>query len=169
MKLTPHPILLSLSIRLLQVTAAISPPAAKDASKERFSARIRSAGPRRQLQYFESWMKGDLQRRDKNFYQTEGDVDFRERVSRSIWLSELRLSCDKLLLAGEGLFFGGEVFLLFCIFLSAGDGVSFVVRAPFSLRFLNAAFVGDPSVLNKTRKQRSVFSKTFQHGRGWLR
>ncbi len=33
MKLTPHPILLSLSIRLLQVTVAISPPAAKGASK----------------------------------------------------------------------------------------------------------------------------------------
>ncbi len=33
LKLTPHPIPLSLSIRLLQVTVAISPPAAKVASK----------------------------------------------------------------------------------------------------------------------------------------
>ena len=33
LKLTPHPILLSLSIGLLQVTVAISPPAAKGASK----------------------------------------------------------------------------------------------------------------------------------------
>ena len=33
MELTPHPILLSLSIRLLQVTVAISLPAAKDSSK----------------------------------------------------------------------------------------------------------------------------------------
>ncbi|OUN32318.1 hypothetical protein, partial [Lachnoclostridium sp. An76] len=33
LKLTPHPILLSLSIRLLQVTVAISPSAAKGASK----------------------------------------------------------------------------------------------------------------------------------------
>ena len=59
-----HPILLSLSIRLLQVTAAISPPAAKGASKGRFSACIRSEGP----------------------------TDFRERVSRPIWPSKLGLS-----------------------------------------------------------------------------
>ena len=44
LKLTPHPILLSLSNRLLQVTAAISLPDAKGASKGRFSAYIRSEG-----------------------------------------------------------------------------------------------------------------------------
>ena len=58
LKLTPHPILLSLFIRLLQVTAAISPSAAKDASNERFSACIRSEDPRGQMQDFERWVRG---------------------------------------------------------------------------------------------------------------
>ncbi|HIX48205.1 MAG TPA: hypothetical protein H9981_04225, partial [Candidatus Mediterraneibacter caccavium] len=79
LKLTPHPILLSLSIRLLQVTVAISPSAAKGCIKgERFSARIRSEGPRRQMQDFESWMKGELQRRTRKFFQPKSAADFRE-------------------------------------------------------------------------------------------
>ena len=32
----------------------------------RFSARIRSEGPRRQMQDFERWVKGQLQRRSRN-------------------------------------------------------------------------------------------------------
>ena len=40
--------------RLLQVTVAISPSAAKGASKGWFSARIRSEGPHRQMQDFET-------------------------------------------------------------------------------------------------------------------
>ena len=44
-QLTPCFLPLSLSGRLLQVTVAISPSAAKGASKGRFSARIRSEGP----------------------------------------------------------------------------------------------------------------------------
>src|SRR5699024_1701323 len=76
--LTPHPILLSLSIRLLQVTVAISPSAAKGASKERFSAHIRSEGPRRQMQDFKRWVRGELQRRNRNLSKTEDTVDFRE-------------------------------------------------------------------------------------------
>ena len=44
-QLTPRFLPLSLSIRLLQVTAAISPSAAKGASKGRFSACIRSEAP----------------------------------------------------------------------------------------------------------------------------
>ncbi|OUN33379.1 hypothetical protein B5G27_10330 [Lachnoclostridium sp. An76] len=59
-QLTPRFLPLSLSGRLLQVTVAISPSAAKGASKERFSARIRSEDPRSQMLDFESWMKGDL-------------------------------------------------------------------------------------------------------------
>ncbi|HIX47719.1 MAG TPA: hypothetical protein H9981_01665, partial [Candidatus Mediterraneibacter caccavium] len=60
LKLTPHPILLSLSIRLLQVTAAISPPAVKGASKGWFSTCIQSEGPRRQMQDFETGTKGSF-------------------------------------------------------------------------------------------------------------
>ena len=34
----------------------------------RFSARIRSEGPRRQMQDFESWMKGELLWRNRKIY-----------------------------------------------------------------------------------------------------
>ena len=78
-QLTPRFLPLSLSGRLLQVTVAISPSAAKGASKGRFSARIRSEGPRRQMQDFERWVRGELQRQNKKFYQSEGTADFRER------------------------------------------------------------------------------------------
>ena len=77
-QLTPCFLPLSLSGRLLQVTVAISPSAAKGASKGRFSARIRSEGPRRQMQDFEKWVRGELQRQNKKFYQSEGTADFRE-------------------------------------------------------------------------------------------
>ena len=91
-QLTPRFLSLSLTIRLLQVTVAISPSAAKGASKGRFSGRIRSEGPRRQMRDFERWMKGELRWRSGKFYQAEGAADFRERVSRSIWPSKLCLS-----------------------------------------------------------------------------
>ena len=67
-QLTPRFLPLSLSNRLLQVTVAISPSAAKGASKERFSARIRSEDPRSQMQDFESWMKGELLWRNRKIY-----------------------------------------------------------------------------------------------------
>ena len=79
MKLTPHPILLSLSSRLLQVTVAISPPAAKGASKGRFSAHIRSEGPPQANAGFRNRARGELQRQNKKFYQSEGTADFREK------------------------------------------------------------------------------------------
>ena len=66
MKLTPHPILLSLSIRLLQVTVAISLPAAKGASKG--NGFLRASGrkvPCTQMQDFKRWVKGELQRRNR--------------------------------------------------------------------------------------------------------
>ena len=69
MKLTPHPILLSLSIRLLQVTVAISLPAAKGASKGRFSARIRSEGPHSQMQDFETGRKGSFSGKTESFFR----------------------------------------------------------------------------------------------------
>ena len=60
LKLTPHPIPLSLSGRLLQVTVAISLPAAKDTSKGRFSTFIRSEDPRSQMRDFERQVRGEL-------------------------------------------------------------------------------------------------------------
>ena len=159
MQLTPHPILLSLSGRLLQVTVAISLPAAKGVSKGRFSARIRSEGTRSQMWDFERWMKGELRWRSGKFYQAEGAADFRERVSRSIWLSKLRLSCNKFLPARGILLFASEVFSL--LYVSAGWGRVFFGRESSPLfAFLNAAFAGGPSALGKTRKQRSAFGRT---------
>ena len=110
-QLTPRFLPLSLSGRLLQVTVAISPSAAKGASKGgRFSACIRSEGPRRQMQDFKRWVRGELLWRNRNFFQTEGDTDFRERVSRSIWPSKLGLSGYRILLAKWILSFTEEVF-----------------------------------------------------------
>ena len=54
-------------------------------------------------------MTGELQRQNRNCSQSENAVDFRERDSRSIWRSEPRLSCCRILLAGVGLLFVGEV------------------------------------------------------------
>ena len=127
MKLTPHPILLSLSSRLLQVTVAISPPAAKGASKGRFSAHIRSEGPPQANAGFRNRARGELQRQNKKFYQSEGTADFREKGA-------------------------------------------FCRESSLLATFLNAAFVGGPSVLSKTRKQRSAFFENLSaRVCGWLR
>ena len=130
---------------------------------ERFSVRIRSEGPRGQMQDFESWMKGELLWRNRKFYRTEGDADFRERVSRSIWPSKLCLSCDKFLPARVVLSFGGKVRLLLYVFAGWG-AVVFCQESSLLATFLNAAFVGEPSGLSKPENSEAPFSKTFQHG-----
>ena len=67
-QLTPRFLPLSLSIRLLQVTVAISPSAAKGASKGTGFLRASDRKvPRRQMQDFETGVKGELQRRNKKF------------------------------------------------------------------------------------------------------
>ena len=131
-QLTPRFLPLSLSGRLLQVTVAISPSAAKGASKGgRFSACIRSEGPRRQMPDFESWVRGELRWRNRKLYQTEGATDFRERVSRSIWPSKLGLSGYRILPARGILSFGGKVRLL--LYASAGwEECVFCRRSPLS-------------------------------------
>ena len=72
-------------------------------------------------------MTGELQRQNGNCSRAENAVDFRERDSRSIWRSELRLSCCRILLVGAGVLFVGEV--------------------PLSFRFRNPAFAGGVSWL----------------------
>ena len=99
-QLTPRFLPLSLSGRLLQVTVAISPSAAKGASKGRFSARIRSEGPRRQMQDFERWVRGELQRQNKKFYQSEGTADFREKGA-FCWESSLLATFLNAAFAGD--------------------------------------------------------------------
>ena len=132
MKLTPHPILLSLSSRLLQVTAAISPSAAKGASKgDGFLRASDRKVPAGKCRISKRGMKGELQRRNKKLYQSEGTADFRERVSRSIWPSKLGLSCDRILPARGILSFGGKVRLL--LYVSAGwGGGLFSEKVPLS-------------------------------------
>ena len=136
-QLTPRFLPLSLSGRLLQVTVAISPSAAKGASKERFSARIRSEGPRRQMQDFERWVRG-----------------------------ELRFSCDKFLLAKGDLSFGGEVFLVVCLFVCfcrLVKGFLWPGELPFRYVFKRCICWG-PSGLSKPENSEAPFSKTFQRG-----
>ena len=164
---TPHSF--SLSSRLLQVTVAISPPAAKGASKGRFSARIRSEGPRSQMQDFETRTRGELRRRNRKFYQTEGDADFREKVSRSIWHSELRLStCDRILPARRILSFGGDSRLVVC-FCWLGKGSLLPEKHPFRCVCKRCICWGIFR-LEETRKQRSAFSYHLSaRGHGWLR
>ena len=169
-QLTPRFLPLSLSGRLLQVTVAISPSAAKGASKGgRFSARIRSEGPRSQMQDFETRTRGELRRRNRKFYQTEGDADFREKVSRSIWHSELRLStCDRILPARRILSFGGDSRLVVC-FCWLGKGSLLPEKLPFRCVCKRCICWGIFR-LEETRKQRSAFSYHLSaRGHGWLR
>ena len=84
---------------------------------------------------FETWVKGELQRRNRKIYQTEGAADFREGISRSIWPSKLGLSCDRILPARGILSFGGKIRLL--LYVTVGwRRVIFCRRSsPLSLRF----------------------------------
>ena len=60
----------------------------------------------------------------------------------------------------RGSFNGGKSSSLVVCFCRLGRGYLFAGRVPFSLRFLNAAFVGGPSVLSKTRKTAKRLSRT---------
>ena len=162
-QLTPRFLPLSLSVRLLQVTVAISPSAAKGASKGRFSALIRSEGPRSQMQDFERRVKGELQRRNRNFFQMEGDADFRERVSRSIWPSKLVLSCYRILPArGDFIVCRRSFFSVVC-FCRLGRGSLLPGELPLRCVCKRCICRGTFR-LEETRKQRSAFSKIFQRG-----
>ena len=104
LELTPHPILLSLSNRLLQVTAAISLPAAKGASKGRFSVYIRSEGPHSQMQDFETGRKGSFSGKTESFFRQKirrtsgrglavrfGSASFAAPVVNFCWLGKSSL------------------------------------------------------------------------------
>ena len=115
------------------------------------------------MQDFETRTRGELRRRNRKFYQTEGDADFREKVSRSIWHSELRLStCDRILPARRILSFGGDSRLVVC-FCWLGKGSLLPEKHP-SAAFVNAAFAGESSGLKKPENSEAPFRITFQHG-----
>ena len=108
----------------------------------RFSGFIRPEGPHRQMQDFERWVRGELQRRNKKFYQSEGIADFRERTRRSIWPSKLGLSSYRILPARGILSFIGELSLALCVY-DDWRRVIFCRESSLLATFLNAAFVGD--------------------------
>ena len=89
-------------------------------------------------------MTGELQRQNGNCSRAENAVDFRERDSRSIWRSELRRSCCRILLAGAGVLFVGEV--------------------PLSFRFRNPAFAGDLPLGIAFENSEASFRKPFAEG-----
>ena len=89
-------------------------------------------------------MTGELQRQNGNCSRAENAVDFRERDSRSIWRSELRRSCCRILLAGAGVLFVGEV--------------------PLSFRFRNPAFVGGLPTGKAFENSEAFFRKPFAEG-----
>ena len=94
------------------------------------------------MQDFKRRVKGEIQRRNRKIYQTEGAADSGEGVSRSIWRSKLRLSSYRILPAKGILSFTEEVSLALCV--SPGWGRVFFGRESSLLAaFLNAAFVGD--------------------------
>ena len=125
--------------------------------------------PRRQMQDFERRVRGELQRRNRNFFQTEGAADFRERVSRSIWPSKPGLSGYRILPVKGILSFTEEVSLALCV--SPGWGRVFFGReSSLLVTFLNAAFVGGPSGLRKPENSEAPFRNFLSaRGYGWLR
>ena len=125
---------------------------------ERFSGFIRSEGPRRQMQDFKRWVKGELHRRNRKFYKTEGDTDFRERVSRSIWPSKLVRSCYRILPAKWILSFTEEVSPALCVSVGWG-GVLFCRRSSLFVTFFKRCICRGTFRLEETRKQRSAFSQ----------
>ena len=78
---TPHSF--SLSSRLLQVTVAISPPAAKDTSNRSAVICVHLTGsPHSQMQDFKRGVKEDLYRRNRIFSQPENFISsYRKKVT----------------------------------------------------------------------------------------
>ena len=96
-------------------------------------------------------------------------MDFRERVSRSIWPSKLGLSGYRILPAKWILSFTEEVSPALCV--SVGWGRVFFGReSSLLVAFLNAAFVGGPSGLRKPENSEAPFRNFLSaRGYGWLR
>ena len=165
-QLTPRFLPLSLSNILLQVTVAISPSDAKGASKGPVFCAHPIRRPQQANAGFQKVGKrggASATKREFNLSKPEDTVDFRERIRRSIWRSELRLSCDKLLVVRVVLSFGGKVSLL--LYISAGWGwIAFCRKSSPLSSFLNAAFVEGSSGLKKTENSGAPFSNTFQRG-----
>ena len=148
MKLTPHPILLSLSGRLLQVTVAISPSAAKGASKGTFfCAHPIGRSPQANAGFRKVGERGASAAKQEFIpsvrYGWISGRGLAVRFGPASWSSLVIEFCQQ-----SGFYRLPKKFLQRCVFLPAGEGFSFVGEVPFSLRSLNAAFVGGPSGLS---------------------
>ena len=115
------------------------------------------------MQDFERRVKGELRGEAEIKTKRQFRLDFRERVSRSIWPSKLVLSCYRILPAKWILSFTEEVSLALCV-SDGWEGVLFCRESSLLVTFLNAAFVGGTSGLRKPENSEAPFSKTFQRG-----
>ena len=141
-QLTPCFLPLSLSGRLLQVTVAISPFAAKGASKGTvFCAHPDGRSPQANAG-FRNGGKGSLSGEAEIKTKRQFRLDFRERVSRSIWPSKLVLSCYRILPAKWILSFAEEVSLALCV-SDGWEGGLFCRESSLLVTFLNAEYVPD--------------------------
>ena len=110
------------------------------------------------MQDFERWVKGELLWRNRNFYRSEDEEDFRKRISRSIWPSKLGLSCNRILPARGILSFGGKVRLLLYVSAGRGKGYLFSKKSPSLCVFKRSICRGDFDEVNhpKTAEDDSI-------------
>ncbi len=77
--------------------------------------------------------KRELQRQSGNFSPPGDPADFRKRVRRSIWPSELRLSCDRILPARGNFIFWRKSSSLVVCFCRLGRRAPFVEEVPLQI------------------------------------
>ena len=120
--------------------------------------------PRRQMQDFKRRVKGEIQRRNRNFFQMEGDADSRERVSRSIWPSKLVLSGYRILPAKWILSFTEEVSPALCVSVGWG-GVLFCRRSSLFVTFFKRCICRGTFRLEQNQKTaKRLFEISFSAG-----
>ena len=136
----------------------------------RFSGFIRPEGPHRQMQDFERWARGELQRRTRKFCQAESAADFREGGgSRSICPSKLGLFCNKFLLARVVLSLCmGEDLLVVC-FLWLGQLYLLPGKFPSRCVFKRCICWGTFRLELNQKTAERLFESASARGDGWLR
>ena len=164
MKLTPHPILLSLSGRLLQVTVAISPSAAKGASKGTvFCAHPIGRSPQTNAGFQKVGERGASTAKQK--LKPSGSSDWISGRGLAVRFGPASWSSLVIEFCQQGEFYRlAEKFVSCCMFLPVGGRGIFFRRSPPLSAFLNAAFAGGSSGLSKPENSGAPFSNAFQRG-----
>ena len=170
MKLTPHPILLSLSIRLLQVTVAISLPAAKDSSKGTGFLRASDRKvPTGKCRISKGGREGSFSGEPESFAKRKVPRTSGRGGSRSIWPSKLGLSCNKFLLARVVLSLCmGEDLLVVC-FLWLGQLYLLPGKFPSRCVFKRCICWGTFRLELNQKTAERLFESASARGDGWLR